>query len=267
MIRKHGESAEPIPGRAVTRRRLTCNRSLVLDLVALCERNALFPIERTFELAELMALRARLPVRISWPVLFLKAYSRVAAVTPALRQAYVRWPRPHLCEFRENVGIVAVSRVFCGEDRLCWGRFIRPDEQSLVALQKSLDAYQHEPVEAIFKRQVQFSRLPMILRRIIWRVNMNLTLSKRPSRLGTFSISSVSGHGAVNRFHPTLTTSSLTFGPFDGSGRGVVTLIGDHRVFDGELGARTLIELERELRGSISAELQTLADASTAQRA
>jgi hypothetical protein len=241
------------------RRRPTSNRSLVLDVVALCDREAYFPLEKTFDVAELAALRTAHPRRISWPILFMKAYATVAAVTPALRRAFIRWPWPHLCEYPDNVGMLAVNRQFADEDRLCWARFIGPERESLVQLQTKLDSWQRRPVEEAFKGQVQLSRLPTSIRRLIWRANLNFSGRKRARRLGTFTMSCLAGQGAVNRFHPTLATSSLTFGPLDAEGKTLVTLICDHRVFDGVLGARVLADLETTLRGAIANELRLLA--------
>jgi hypothetical protein len=241
------------------RRLVTCNRSLVLDLVALCDRQAYFPLERTFDVAELAELRTALPRRISWSILFMKAYAMVAAATPALRQAFIRWPWPHLCEYPDNVGMMAVNRQLADEDRLCWARFVRPERESLAQLQTSLDSWQRRPVEEAFKWQVLLSRLPTPIRRLIWRANLNFSGRRRAIRLGTFTMSCLAGQGAINRLHPTLATSSLTFGPLDGEGRTLVTLICDHRVFDGVLGSRVLEDLETTLCGTIANELRLLA--------
>src|SRR4051794_10216197 len=161
--------ANPSPKRL----RLSCNRSLVLDVVALCERSAYFPLERSFDLSQIAALRKAATQRISWSAIFLKAYAIVSAVTPHLRQAYIRWPWPHLCEYPNSVGMLAVNREFEGEERLCWARFINPENIPLAALQQALDDYQTKPVEEAFKWQLHLSRLPAVLRRVILRANLN----------------------------------------------------------------------------------------------
>jgi hypothetical protein len=230
----------------------------VLDLVALAAREAHFPVERTFELGELAALRQRAARRISWTVLFMKAYAAVTATCPQLRQAYCRWPWPRLCESAENVAMVAINREFRGEDRLCWGRFISPEHCSLIELQGALDAYQQEPVEQIFRRQVRLSKLPGPLRRLALWLNLNFARKRRARRLGTFSMSSLAGQQALNRFHPTLLATSLTFGPLDERGRALVTLVCDHRVLDGALAARALTSLQDILRSAIADELRAL---------
>jgi hypothetical protein len=220
-----------------------------------------FAVDRLMSLAELAELRDRAAPRISWTVLFLKAYSQVAADCRPLRQAYLGWPWGHLVEMPQSVGMVAVNRrdEELNEDRLCWGRFIRPEQESLVELQAALDGFQLEPLDEVFRRQVQHSKLPTALRRLVWWVNLNLVVKSRARRIGTFSMSSLAGQGAWNRSHPAIHTTSLTFGPLDEQGRLLATLICDHRVLDGALAARVLGNLEAALLGPIAAELKTLA--------
>jgi hypothetical protein len=239
-------------------RRISCNRALVLDLVALAARETHFPVERTVDLAAVASLRQRAVRRVSWTVLFMKAYAAVAANCPQLRQAFCRWPWPRLCECGENVAMVAINREHRGEDRLCWGRFISPEQSSLAELQDALDAYQHQPVEQIFRRQVRLSKLPGPLRRLALWLNLNFARKRRAKRLGTFSMSSLAGQQAYNRFHPTLLATSLTFGPLDDRGRALVTLVCDHRVLDGALAARALRALEEQMQGAIADELRSL---------
>jgi hypothetical protein len=238
--------------------RLSCNRALVLDLLALAARHAYFPVEQTFDLGEVAGLRAAAARRISWSVLFMKAYATVAAKSPQLRQAYCRWPWPRLCESVENVAMIAINREYRGEERICWGRFTSPEQQSLAALQEALDAYQAEPVERIFRRQVRLSKCPTALRRLIWWLNLNFAKRRRAKRLGTFSMSTLAGQQTLNRFHPTLLTSSLSFGPPDERGQAAVTLICDHRVLDGAAAARALSALQNVLCGSIAEELRAM---------
>ena len=193
-------------------------------------------------------------------MLFLKSYAIVSESCPALRQAFLRWPWRHLVEMPHSVGMVAINRrdEELDEDRLCWGRFIRPAEQSLVELQAALDAYQHQPLVEVFRRQVWHSKLPTPLRRFVWWVNLNLVVKSRARRLGSFSISSLAGQGAWNRSHPAIHTTSLTFGPLDDQARMLVTMICDHRVLDGALAARALGDLETTLNGPIARELIAL---------
>lgn len=249
------------PARSLPFRRLplSCNRALVLDGLHFARQVELFPVERSFDLGELADAREHSRLRISWPVLFLKAYAAVVRQQPALRRAYVRWPWPHLVEQPGISGMLVVNRQYLGEDRLCWARFDEPDQQPLAQLQRALDRYQSLPVEDVFRRQVRLSRLPRTLRRLLLWWNLNFAGEKRPRRLGTFTLTTLAGQGALNRNHQSFLTSSLTYGPLDDRGRSLVTLLVDHRVLDGMAAAGALKELERVLQIEIAAELRSLA--------
>ncbi|HZZ71457.1 MAG TPA: hypothetical protein VFE24_04340 [Pirellulales bacterium] len=184
----------------------------------------------------------------------------MAAEIPCLRQAYLRWPWPHVYQHHGSVGMLAMNREFEGSERICWGRFLQPEGASLAQIQAQLDDYQSSPVEQIFKRQVFLSRLPWPLRRLIWWLNLNLFVSKRWKRVGTFSVSSLAGQGAINRFHFTVLSSSLTYAPVAEEGTCLVTLICDHRLIDGTIAAAALSKLEQTLNGEIAAELRALGE-------
>lgn len=254
-----GSESGPAHKPRTRRIRLSRNRALVGDVACFARRMPTFAVDRIVSLAELAALREQAPRRISWTVLFLKAYSLVAADCRPLRQAYFRWPWPHLVEHPNSVATVAINRrdEDRGEDRLCWGRFIEPERQSLVELQQALERYQSEPIDEVFRRQVQHSKLPRPLRRLIWWINLNLVVQKRARRLGTFSMSTLAGLEAWNRSHPSILATSLSYGPLDERGQTLVTLICDHRVLDGALAARVLGQLEAALCGPIARELSS----------
>jgi len=79
---------------------------------------------------------------------------------------------------------------------------------------------------------------------------------KRAKHIGTFSISSLGGQGALNLHHPLITASSLAFGPIDLEGDMDVVLICDHRTIDGVLAATALEKLEGTLQREIIDELE-----------
>jgi hypothetical protein len=251
------------------RLRLSRNRQLIGDLLYFSSRVPRFPVEKVIRLAEVAELREQALVagpdnsngRISWAVLFLKAYALVAVDCPALRRAYLRWPWPHLGEMPNSVGMLTINRADpgSGEDRLCWGRFLQPERQSLVEMQNALHQYLTGDIEKTFRRQTELGWLPMPLRRLIWSMNLNTLGSKRSRRIGTFSISTLAGQGAWNRYHPSIHATSLTYGPLDERGEALVTLICDHRVLDGMLAAKVISHLEAALRGPIARELATIA--------
>jgi hypothetical protein len=238
---------------------LTHHRTLVCDVAHFARRMPMFPVERTFDLADVAARREAGRPRIAWSVLFLKAYAIVAARHAALRRAYVAWPWPHFVEWPASIGMLAVNRHVDGVDRLCFAGFNCPDERSLVEMNGHLRWYQTKPMERAFAKQLQFSRLPTLVRRLVWWWNLSVVGAKRAARLGTFSMSSLAGQGCLNRGHPTVLTTSLTYGPLDEGGRVVVTLLADHRVLDGVAATAALDELESVLQNEICRELGLLA--------
>ncbi|NBW87747.1 MAG: hypothetical protein EBR23_13215, partial [Planctomycetia bacterium] len=126
------------------------------------------------------------------------------------------------------------------------------------AVQRFIDRCAQQPIEEMFKRQLQLDGLPRPLRRLILRWNLRSTSPKRPSRVGSFSLSTLAGLQASNHFHPTLCTTSLSYGPLEPDGRCVVTSIADHRVIDGAAVALALARLERVLETEITAELRAI---------
>jgi hypothetical protein len=237
---------------------LDAGRGLVADVAMLARTIPLFPVNRTMPLAATAAARSTARCRIGWSAIFLKAYAQVAREMPVLRSWRAGWLFPRLATSSESVGLLAVNRRDDGADRLWFARIPRPDTTPLPAIQAAIDRAATRPVREVFRRQVQLEQQPGILRRAILRWNITSTSRKRPQRIGTFTLSSLAGLDATNRFHPTICTTSLAYGPLDDDGRCLVTVIADHRVLDGVPVARALERLEDVLTGAIVAELTAL---------
>lgn len=234
------------------------DRSFVFDVLHYSRRMPMHPAERLCDLGRVASLRLAVSPRVSWSVVFLKAYALLSQRQPALRRAFLRWPWPHFYEHGQSVAMLTISREYRDKDRLFAGRFTNPEERSLVDLQHRLERYQHEEVEKVFLRQLRLSRLPTPVRRALWWCNLCLHGPTRATRMGTFSASTLAGQQTLNRWHPSVLTSSVTWGPLDATGRALVTIIYDHRVMDGLEAARGLIRLEEILNGEIATELEGL---------
>ena len=271
---KHDRAAG---GRAgVSTRPFTAARACISDVAALAGEIPLFPVERTMSLARVAAVREAAAagpaaVRIGWAAIFMKAYAIVARDMPVLRTWLVRrFPGmplgvgARLATCSESVATLAVNRVEDGADRLLWARLARPDGLPLPVIQRFVVDCGTKPVEEMFRRQLQLEMLPGFLRRAVLRWNIGSSSPKRASRIGTFSLSTLAGLGATNRFHPTICTTSLTYAPLDADGRCLVTLIADHRIIDGVAAARALVALEETLSGAIRDELASLASVTAA---
>jgi len=242
---------------AVTTSPLPAGRGCVNDVATLALDIPLFPVDRLMRLDTLAAARATAAVRIGWAAIFLKAYALVARETPALRSWLAGRFRPRLATSAESVAVLAVNRATETGDRLCFARLARPDATPLPLLQAAVDRFATGPVEQTYRRQLELESVPGWLRRTILRWNMRSTAPKRVTRIGTFSLSTLAGFSATNRFHPTICTTSLSYGPLDDDGRCLVTIIADHRVLDGAAVAKALAGLEDVLTAQIIEELRT----------
>lgn len=235
-------------------RRLTCDVLHFHKQVPLC------PHHRTMEIGSIDRIRQATSTRISWSVLFLKAYSLMAHEMPVFRQTWMRFPWSNIYQHDTSVGMLAIQREYQGEPWLFWGRFNSPERKPLAELQKRLNKYQELPVERVFQRFLRLSLFPNPLRRWIWWYHMQMSGAKRARRLGTFFISSLAGRGAVIDCPPSFQTGVVSYGPIDSQGHSRVTLAYDHRLMDGMQVANALARIEQILHGPLSDELRSLHD-------
>ncbi len=238
--------------------RIPASRSLVRDVLHLERTVPSFAHDRIFQLAELAQCRDRCVTKISWPLLFIKAYAQMATDHPVLRQCYMRFPWAHLYEHPQQVATLAIHRKHQDQDWLLWGRFVNPQLHSLEELQQKLEHYRQQPVPKIFRRQYRLAHFPTILRRLAWWMSYHLSGKKRCKRLGTYFLTTISGAGAEIQEPPCLHTSGFTYGPLDETGACRVTISYDHRLLDGHHAATMLREFEERLQTDIMAELQEL---------
>lgn len=234
------------------------SRRLTLDVLHFHRQVDTCAHDRQFDLSRVTDLRRRLPQRVSWAVLFIKAFAIVAARRPVLRQTFQRWPWPHIYQHPDNVAMLATHRVHQDEPWVFHSRFERPEQRALIDLQYNLDRYTTEPVEKIFKRQWQLSGLPTFARRFLFWWTLNVSVANRAKRIGTFFFTTLAGKKVEIQDPPAYFTSNLTYGPLDEQNRCRVTLSYDHRLMDGSTVADCLIELEAELNGAIADELQSM---------
>jgi len=252
-------AAPPARGRRLA---LPRSRRLVTDLLHFSKKLPTQALVRQCRVERLAALqRTKEPgPRIGWPVLFLRAYGLMSARHPELRRCYMPWPWPHLYEHPHPVGRITVARRHLNEDWVFFGHIPRPDVQPLTALQDLVLSYKDDPVSSIpkFRQQVVFSGLPRPLRRLAWWATMNVSGGARAERLGTFGVTTVASKGAISIHPPSLAAIMLTFGPVDAEGRVRVTMVYDHRLFDGLPVAGYLEEVEATLNGPVLEELAAL---------
>lgn len=243
-------------------------RRLIFDLLYFTKRIPSQALTRHANIAGLLESRRNAGVRISWSVLFLKAYAILSARHTVLRRMYMRWPLPHLYEQPSTIGRMTISRIHDGDDRVFFSRMISAEKVPLQELQQQLERYRTAPVATVgdFRRQVKISHLPVPVRRLLWWIALNVSGLVRSVLFGTFSITTVSGQDVISVHPPSISPTTATYGPIANSGDVQLSIVYDHRIMDGATVAGFLNELESILNGPVADELRQLTDSAHADR-
>ncbi len=250
----------PAHSRKGMRRPFPKHRHTVLDIIRASQSVPSFPLYRSMQLGGLSHARKACASRIAWSTLFARAYGLVCEQLPELRELFVRYPSKHLYRHPHSIGSLSVHRTDdAGNERLIWGRWTNPESTPLVMLQQQLDQFMYAPISEVFGEGLMLERRSAIVRRLVWWWVTNCSGRQRAKHIGTFSISSLAGQGALNAYHPLITTSSLAFSPMDASGKCEVVLLCDHRTLDGVMGAKAMEMLEATLSHRMVEELVSIA--------
>jgi hypothetical protein len=242
---------------------LSMHRRWVGDLLAASKDIPLIPFEKKMQLADVVAARAALKKRPSWCAIFTKAFALVAVKWPVLRQAYMKFPWHHIYEHPESVASVMIERDVLGVNGIICCLVRRPDQISLAELDGRLEMYRTDPLEkhGSNRRSIRAAKLPKLLRRAGWWYLLNYRGKIRTYNAGTFGVSVTAGHGATATTLISPLTSTIHYGVFESNGSILCRITFDHRVIDGGDMARVMVALEEELKTTLLAELQVLAQA------
>jgi len=216
-------------------------------------------VTRPVAFRDLITARGQLRAAPSWTAMFVKGFALVAAEIPELRRVYLRMPWPHLYEYADSTVVILHERRIMGDLGLLPLRFHKPNAVPVQQLSEMIRRAAAAPTEetGLHRKLIAIARLPLLLRRLIIGVCLNLPRLRR--EIGTYGVSSAA------RWRTDLGTSRtpqpclLSYGPADADGNVVVRLTFDHRVFDGALAGRALARLEEVLNSSILEELRGLA--------
>jgi len=242
--------------------RLSVPRRMVLDLLYFSLSIPTVPVQKRMDLGSLVAARAACAERPRWTALFVKAYALMARDFPEFRRAYVKLPCPHLYEYPTSNATVVFERDYRGEPGLFTLSVKDPARRPLLELGAELHQASTAPVEDIkdFRRAMQFSRLPSILRRTFWWICLNFG-RQRGNYFGTFGISVYSALNAESLHPLSPLTTLLNYGIMRKDGEVDVRIIYDHRVMNGATVARALGRLEEILNTVIVEEVRALPQA------
>jgi hypothetical protein len=241
--------------------KLSNGRRLVEDIIHVANKTPLAGFSADQDAGLVAKFRRHSRPKISWNVLYMKAYAIVCKRDATLRRSYVNFPWSYLYEHDQNVCMMTIAREHEGEERLFFARFNSPEERTLVELQDQFDHYRRAPISDIkqFRHQINFAKAPRFARRFAWWALANLWPKKRASHMGTFGLS-ISGnkgcYGVSTHLGPTTTTLGVDPSPKQGVSKVVVTF--DHRVLDGAPVTRAMQKMHQILITSVMVELAEL---------
>src|SRR5262249_42436980 len=163
---------------------------------------------------------------------------------------------------------LCIARRMNDEDIVLYAHLERPEERSLADIDAEIDSNKNKEVNELstYRNAMRLARVPWPFRRSLWWIALNVWGGERVHHFGTFGTTSVAAQGASLVQLVPLLTSTFYYGLFDEAGEVDMRLSFDHRVFDGETGARALAEMERVLLGEIVDELKQLDPAPAIER-
>jgi hypothetical protein len=240
--------------------RLSVPRRIVGDLLYFARGIPTVPVQKRMSLGPLAAARAACRERPRWTTLFTKGYALMAREFPEFRRAFVKLPWPHLYEYPASNATVILERDYHGELGLFSISIKEPARQSLRDIGRQLDHAATAPIEEIkdFRRTIQFTRLPLPLRRAFWWLCLNIG-RQRGNYFGTFGVSVYSALQAESLHPLSPLTTLLNYGVMNSDNVVDVRIIYDHRVMDGATVARALARLEQILNSAIKDEVAGMA--------
>ena len=235
-------------------RRITC------DFLHAAMRIPSVSIQKVMNLGKLPAARQRAQPRPSWCAVFTKAYARVVASRPDLRQTFLTFPWERIHQQSTTKADVAMEVRVGDETVVVAAPVHRPEDCPLLEIDRRLSECRQDPLGRVgrFRRALRVARLPRLVRRAVWWYLLNASARSRSYYFGTFGVTSV-GNWGVESLRPIAPwTSLLHYGTIDPDGRITMRLTYDHRVLDGAGPATALVEMERVLQTDVVAELDAL---------
>jgi len=236
---------------------ISASRRIIMDLMHEARQVPSIPVQRWVQLGDLETIRQQASPRISWFILFMKAFALVAKEHPQLRRSLIRYPWGRFYDHPFSICSLAIERQYQDEPCLFFAHFRSPETQTLTELQDALTRYKAKPIDSVgyYRRALMIGRLPTPVRRMLWWMSLNFSGLKRAKRMGTFGITSYGVLGAESLHPISPLTCTFNFGPIGKDGTVLIKIIYDHRTLDGSEVARRLRDIETALLTEVRAEL------------
>ena len=242
-------------------RSVPLQRRWMNDIVHFGKKSHIMGCAWQINVAPLVAARAaqqrqQQPV-IGWTAMWLKALALVSQRRPELRTLYLPFPWARLYVRPETVGTIVIERTWQGVSALFFEQFAAPEKRSLLELDDALRKLKQAPVETVgsFRRLIRISRLPVVLRRLIWSFGLNWSGPLRAKYMGICALNPFPAGGSITQ-SAMPAAFMLYYGLIGPNGDAQIQTFYDHRIMDGVELYRIVRDLEATMNRDIVAELQ-----------
>src|SRR4051812_3532957 len=180
-----------------TTRPVTIGRRVVAEFLRQSRNVPLVTVQREFALPGLAAVRAAMTPRVSWVVLFAKAYGLASLRHAALRRSWTTFPVARLYEHPESACVVLVEREFGDEEVVLGGEVRAPERMPLRDIDRYVRRFQTAPVRSVscFRQILRLASYPAPIRRFLMWSALHWSGYRRSRRFGTFLVSSLGSFG------------------------------------------------------------------------
>jgi hypothetical protein len=236
-------------------------RRWVGDMLHFAQRVPLVAGEGFIKVRAMAEARKKLANPPTWHSLAVKALGIASMKIPELRRAYLPYPWPRLYEAPYSVASVVFDREFQGEHATFFAPMLHPEYLPLEKIQAKVQAWKTDPIEAhgVLRRIVRNSKAPRPIRRLMWNIGLYWNGYLRARNFGTFAVNSVAAIRARMAQFLTPITSVTYYGSVTKEGKMEIQMAFDHRVFDGDVCAKTRMELEHAMNHELLEEVLKLA--------
>jgi len=238
--------------------RLSLPRLWVRDIVHFAKKSDVVGGNGVMNIAPLVEARRAARSRVNRTTLLTRGLALVARNRPELRQSYIPFPVGHIYQHPKSVATIVVERGWRGESAVFVDQIQAPEDLSLDEIDALYRGMRQRPIESVggFRRLIRVTRLPLPIRRGLWRLALYGSGDLHSRYFGTFSVNSIPAPRTEAMQSVTPITMSVTHGYLESNGDMPLQILVDHRVIDGMGLVRIARELEAVLNEQLAAELR-----------
>ena len=215
---------------------------------------------KTINVARVTAARRCAPVRVGWPAIMIRAVGLLSQQWPQLRQSYLPFPWPRIYQHPICIPTLAVEREWRGERAVFFNPVVGPERRRLPRIDHYLRFLRTAPIAEVggYRRLIWASRLPQPVRGLLWRLVLHWSGRLRSRYIGTINVNPVTERHLEALQIAAPISFVLYFCAPTPKGEMALQIFFDHRVIDGMMIGRLIVDLEKVLSTALVAELEQL---------